>query len=70
MTRDDALARLAARCDKWARGYDLVANDRHEYLTLIARQVKIASRAEQEATRTAALERIAAFAVLALTTDR
>lgn len=60
------LEAIARRCDRWRRDYDLSKNDTHEYLRLIAGQVKVASFAEQPATARMCLERIATFAVLAL----
>jgi hypothetical protein len=61
--------RVRQRCEKWRTGYDLERNDRQEYLSLIARQVKVAARAERPETVARCLERIAAFAVLALETE-
>lgn len=68
MAEQATLERIGARCEKWRGRYDLEGNTFHDYLHLIARQLKVATReGVQERTQRDCLERIAAFAVLAIT---
>jgi hypothetical protein len=66
VTRVEALLAVLDRVHRWRKAYAAERPTAHDYLHLIARQVKVASRAEHPDTPRACLERIAAFAVLAL----